>query len=100
MPRTWRALAVAAGSGGESLITDAAGPDTFTFEELLWLLAKAVNARVRLVHTSPSLGFAPTGLVGLMLRDLVHTRDGNCLAGSAPRVSMSWIIPSLGLSRE
>ena len=32
------------------------GPDTFTFEELLRLLALAVGARVRLVHTPQPLG--------------------------------------------
>ena len=69
------ALAVDAGSRGDSFVADAAGPETFTFEELLWLLAKAVGARVRLVHTPPSLGFALTRLVGLMLRDVVLTRD-------------------------
>ena len=61
--------AVAAGSQNEYTVADAAGPDTFTFEELLRLLSKAVNARVRLVHTPPSLGFALTRLVGLLLRD-------------------------------
>ena len=69
------AQAVAAGSQNENTVADAAGPDTFTFEELLRLLAKAVNARVRLVHTPPSLGFALTRLVGLILRDTVLSRD-------------------------
>ena len=69
------AQAVDAGSRRDSSVADAAGPDTFTFEELLWLLAEAVNARVRLVHTPPSLGLALTRLVGLMLRDVVLTRD-------------------------
>ena len=63
------AQALAAGSQSKNTVADAAGPDTFTFEELLRLLAKAVNARVRLVHTSPSLGFALTRLVGLLLRE-------------------------------
>ena len=69
------ALAVDAGSRGDSFVADAAGPDTFTFEELLRLLAKAVNTRVRLVHTQRSLGFALTRRVGLLLRDVVLTRD-------------------------
>ena len=68
-------LAVAAGSQSENTVAVAAGPDTFTFEELLRLLAKAANARVRLVHTPPFLGFALTRLVGLLLRDVVLTRD-------------------------
>ena len=68
-------LAVAAGSRNDRFVAAAAGPDTFTFEELLRLLAEAVNARVRLVHTPPSLGFALTRLVGVMLRDVVLTPD-------------------------
>ncbi len=69
------AQAVASGSLSENTVADAAGPDTFTFEELLRLLASAVGAHVRLVHTPASLGFALTRLVGLMLRDVVLTRD-------------------------
>ena len=69
------AQAVAAGSRNDSVVAAAAGPDTFTFEELLRLLTSAVNARVRLVHTPPSLGFALTRLVGLLLRDVVLSRD-------------------------
>ena len=67
--------AVAVGSGSENSVVDAAGPETFSFEELLRLLASAVGARVRMVHTTPSLGFALTRLVGLLLRDVVLTRD-------------------------
>ena len=67
--------AVAVGSGSENSVADAAGPETFSFEELLRLLASAVGARVRMVHTTPSLGFALTRLVGLLLRDVVLTRD-------------------------
>ena len=66
---------VAAGSGSDGFVADAAGPETFTFEELLRLLASAVGARVALVHTPPSLGFALTRLVGLLLRDTVLTHD-------------------------
>ena len=68
-------LAVEAGSRTDSFIADAAGPETFTFEELLRLLASAVGARVRLVHMPPSLGFALTRLVGLLMRDVALTRD-------------------------
>ena len=67
--------AVDAGSQVKNSGADAAGPDTFTFEELLWQLASAVATRVRLVHTPPSLGFALTRLVGLLLRDVVLSRD-------------------------
>ena len=42
---------------------------------MLCLLAVSVGARVRLVHTTPSLRFALTRLVGLVLRDVVLTSD-------------------------
>ena len=36
---------------GAGHVADAAGPEMFTFEEMLRLLAPAVGARVQLVHT-------------------------------------------------
>ena len=63
-----------AGSHKDSFVA-AAGLETFTFEELLRLLASSVGARVRLVHTPPPLAFSLTRLVGLLLRDVVLTRD-------------------------
>ena len=66
---------MAAGSGRDRFVPDAAGAETFTFEELLRLLASDMNARVQLVHTPPVSGFALTRLIGLLLRDVVLTRD-------------------------
>ena len=64
-----------AGSGWENSIEDAAGPETFTFEELLRLLAPAVDASGRLAHPRPLVGFAMTWMMGLLLRGVVLTRD-------------------------
>ena len=69
------ARAVEAGSRTDSFVADSTGPETFTFEELLRLLASGVGARVRLVRMSPSLGFALTKLVAMFLRDVGLTRD-------------------------
>ena len=59
----------------KNIIADATGRDTFTWEDLLRLLALAMGDYGRLVHTPPSLGFALTWVVGLLLRDVVLTRD-------------------------
>ena len=67
--------AAAAGSESENSIADAAGPETFSFETLLHLLASAINVRRRFVHTPPFAGLALTGLVGLLMRDVALTRD-------------------------
>ena len=69
------AQSVEAGSGNGNSVADAAGPETFSFEELLELLASAVGAGVRLVHTPAAVGLAMTRLVGLLLRDVVLSRD-------------------------
>ena len=67
--------AVAAASRPGNSVADAAGPETFSFEELLRLLASAMGVRCRLVHTPPALGLMLTQMVGLMKRDIVLTRD-------------------------
>ena len=68
-------MVLASDCQSQNIIPDVAGPDRFTCEDLLRLLASSVGARVRLVHTPPSLGFTLTRLVGLLLRDVVLTRD-------------------------
>ena len=69
------AQAVEAASQHEDSIADAAGPEIFSYETLIQTIAAAVGARSRLVHLPPPVGLAMTGLVGLMVRDVVLTRD-------------------------
>ena len=69
------AQAVEAGSLSESSVADAAGPDTFSFEALLRLLASTMGVRRWFLHTPPRVGLALTGLVGLLMRDMALTRD-------------------------
>ena len=69
------AQAVESGSQTDNSIADAAGPDTFSFEELLRLVASAVGAPSRLLHMPPWAGHALTRLVGLVMRDAALTRD-------------------------
>ena len=69
------AQAVEAGCQSENSVSDAAGPDTFSFEALLRLLASSMGVRSRFLHTPPSVGLALTRLVGLLMRDVALTRD-------------------------
>ncbi len=66
---------VEAGSQPENSIADAAGPETFSYEQLIKLIAAAVGARSRLVRLPPLIGLAMTRLVSLMVRDVVLTRN-------------------------
>ena len=85
------AQAVEAGSQSESSVADAAGPDTFSFEALLRLLASSMGVRRWFLHTTPRVGLPLTGLVGLLMCDMVFTndevvglRDGLLTSGDPP----------------
>ena len=68
-------IAVDAARDEPGQVVDAIGPETFTFEELLRLVASAVRPGARFVHVPPRLGVAAGKLVGLFLGDVVLTRD-------------------------
>ena len=78
-------LVDAAEQPGNSVI-DAVGPETFTFEELVRLIAKRVGRPIRLVHLSTPLAYLATTVTGWVVGDVVLTREeykglmGNLLA--------------------
>ena len=69
------AQAVEAGALSGNSVADAVGPETFSFDELLRLLASAMHIRARLMHVPPSVGLALTQMVGLLMGDVALTRD-------------------------
>ena len=69
------AQAVAAAQQAEDTIADAAGPETFTFAELLRLLASSMGVRCRIVGMPPTLALGLTRIVGYLRRDVPLTRD-------------------------
>jgi NADH dehydrogenase len=68
-------LCAAAGARGDDVALDAVGPETFTFDELVRVVADAVGSRGRIVHAPPRLALALSGLVGRIVRDVLLTRD-------------------------
>jgi uncharacterized protein YbjT (DUF2867 family) len=69
------AICVAAADTVRGQTLDAAGPDTFTFEELVRLIAGAVGVPPRIVHASPGVALALSSLVGRARRDVLLTRE-------------------------
>jgi uncharacterized protein YbjT (DUF2867 family) len=67
-------LAVAAGLGTETTVLDAAGPDIFSFEQLVRLVREAVGSRAAIVHASPRLALGLSAVTGKILRDTLVTR--------------------------
>ncbi len=68
-------LAVRAGQQDDNTAIDAVGPETYTFSELVLLIAHAIGSRTRIVRTSPGVLFFLARITGLLLRDVVLTKD-------------------------
>jgi NADH dehydrogenase len=64
----------AAGRSGDETV-DAAGPEVFTFDELVRLLRATVGSRARIVHIPPPVALAFSRLPGLLVGDVVLTGD-------------------------
>ena len=54
---------------------DAVGPETFTFEELVRLIARAIGRRTLVVHVPPAAALAAAAAIGRVVGDVVVTRD-------------------------
>jgi NADH dehydrogenase len=71
-------------------VLDAVGPETFTFEELVKLIAAKVGRSVRLVHLPMPLAYVSTLVTGWFVGDVVLTWEeykglmGNLLAPQGP----------------
>ena len=73
-----------------NVVRDAVGPESFSFEELVRLIARSVGRKPRLVHAPASVAYVATLLTGWMVRDVILTWEEyrglmeNLLASDAP----------------
>ncbi len=68
-------LAVESASAGGNTTTDAVGPEIFTFQEMVRMIRQTAGGRARLLHLPPTMAYTAAALMGLILRDVVLTRD-------------------------
>ncbi|MBF8283426.1 MAG: NAD-dependent epimerase/dehydratase [Anaerolineales bacterium] len=68
-------LMVDAGSRTDNMHVDAVGPEIFTFDELVRLIARKINRRVMIIHMPPGLALFASQFIGLMVGDVVLTRE-------------------------
>jgi NADH dehydrogenase len=68
-------IAVNAGQQEASVTTDAVGPETYTYAELVRLVARVLHRRVALVHVPPRLGLVAGWLIGALVGDVLITPD-------------------------
>jgi NADH dehydrogenase len=68
-------LAVSAGGGHGDSVTDAIGPETFTYRELVEIIGESIGSPRTLVSAPPWLVHGMGHVLGVALRDVVITRD-------------------------
>ena len=69
------ALCAEAGARDDDVTLDAAGPDRWTYEDFVRLIRRAVGGRARIWHSPTGVALAAARVAGLLLRDVVVTRD-------------------------
>ncbi len=100
-----RLLADGAELAGNSVV-DAVGPETFSFEELVRLIAERVGRRGRTIHVPAGLAYLSTLVTGWMVGDVVLTWEeykglmSNLLAPDGPAAGQTrlsrWLAENSG----
>ena len=68
-------LAVSAAREKENLVLDAVGPEIFTFEDLVRLIAKAIPSKTRLIHFPPFVALGMLRFIDPIVGDVILTRE-------------------------
>ena len=83
-------IALDAARRADNLAIDAVGPEIFTFNELVALIAREVGSHTPTLHLPPSIALACARIVGRAMGDVTLTRDevrglmANLLVSQAP----------------
>ena len=51
------------------------GPETFTFDQLVRMIAKQINSRAKIVHVGPRLALFLAQMIGYLVKDVVITKE-------------------------
>ena len=68
-------LAVHVGGLEENLVVDAVGPDTFSFDEWVRLIAEKIQSPAKIIYVSPRIALFLARVIGFAVADVVLTRD-------------------------
>ena len=68
-------LAVEMSAHKDNIVTDVVGPDIFTFEEMVRLVAAQIGRPARLIKMHPKLALWASQIIGAFVGDVVLTQD-------------------------
>jgi len=99
-------IAVSAAHHDESIIVDAVGPQTYTFDELVRLIADNIQSRARIIHLRPGIALFLSRMIGYLLRDVLLTRHeveglmSNLLVSESPPTGQTRLSDWLGQNAD
>ena len=68
-------LAVHSAEREGNLVLDAVGPEIFTFNQLVELIAGVIHSKAKIAHLPPRLVLLLSWVIGYMVRDIVLTKE-------------------------
>jgi uncharacterized protein YbjT (DUF2867 family) len=68
-------MAVSAGQHRQNQIIDAVGPEVYTFETLVRLIAEQLRSRAAIIHLPPRIALSLSRLIGRLVNDVVLTQE-------------------------
>jgi NADH dehydrogenase len=68
-------LAVAAANDPKNSVTDAVGPETFAFKDMVQLIKETIDSKAILLPFPPSLAYLASRAIGAAVRDVLLTSD-------------------------
>lgn len=100
------AAAVLKAAGSRNEVVNAIGPETFTYRELIAAIKRALGLTRLIVSVPPELGYWVCRLIGLLVRDIIVTRQEiqglmeNRLYVDAPPLGMTKLTEWIAEHRE
>jgi len=68
-------MAIDVAQNGQNMVIDAVGPEVYSFNDLVHLMAKAVGSSARIIHLKPKHTLRLAKLIGSLVGDVVLTHD-------------------------
>lgn len=68
-------IAVQSGEQRATVVLDAVGPEVFSFDEFVRIIAQAIGSSAKIIHLSPGLALVITKLIGWFVGDVMLTHD-------------------------
>lgn len=68
-------IAVNAGARNDNFIINAVGPESYTFKELIQLIAATIGSKAKIFHLELKLAFFLSRLIGFLSNDILLTKD-------------------------